>query len=876
MGKCVYNGCTNNKNKCKDIAFFKFPSKNVERTREWQKNCGNTAIALMDFDVLGNKLICEKHFLTTDFIINNQRKLLCKKAVPEKFEKKDLSHESTSTFPLGGASGLKTYPGKGKLVLPSSDLDNPLSYLPHKSTSTFSLACASPLKTYPGKAKPVLPLSDSDSLSGKLRTIEALSLTLQQSDSCDSDISNKITNVPSQNSKLVPINEKLKAKNIQNSRLKKKLYTKAIVKKKLANRSKAVKNFTNMQLFHRKNTAWSYSQKELALSLYYKSPESYKYTRSKLGFVLPSIRTIKSWLKISNLVAGVKTTLTTKLRAKVKTMSDTEKLCVIMFGEVTLEKKLEHNKLQDIIEGYEDLGLLGRNEQIGDTALIFYIQGLLHYWKIPFCYYISSGPTKYDVLKELIGSVITELINISLKPMVLVCDQGATNRSVLTKLGATQEHPVVYINNYKIFTCFDPPHLLKNLRDNFMNPRLNFLINKKAVSWNDVVQAYEIERNNMTSRALRTISHACITPNVFQKLRVKFAEQIFSNTMSSAVSTTSKLNQLISSTGEETADFLKNIGIIFDALNSRSLKNGNPDKRPLSVFANTTLQNLRDGLEYLKQIEVYSSGKIHNIYCIDGFMWTIRAILLLWDDLQKQKVKYLATGFINQEALENFNSIIRNKIGCNLAPSVRQLRLVMQQNMFMRLQLGVDGRNVEDDEAEVLELNEKDEEREGEFLVTKSCDLDEASSGSALQPTSAIVKLESSSIVYFAGYLAFKQLKEYECEICTEKMIESERELFCNNELYLMRRDYGTEQIKFLKRPTDSFVDFVSHLLNVFNSLFVIHKCAKGVVKNIFTCLISESEQFSEVFCIKHKNFIINLLIKLKMYAALNMESERI
>lgn len=82
---CVYNKCLKNNRLHKDLSFFKFPVKNCERAEEWKKNCGNIKIALMDVSSLTNKLICETHFLRTDIIINNKRKLLTKSAVPIKF-----------------------------------------------------------------------------------------------------------------------------------------------------------------------------------------------------------------------------------------------------------------------------------------------------------------------------------------------------------------------------------------------------------------------------------------------------------------------------------------------------------------------------------------------------------------------------------------------------------------------------------------------------------------------------------------------------------------------------------------------------------------------------------------------------------------------
>ncbi|XP_050501982.1 uncharacterized protein LOC126881648 [Diabrotica virgifera virgifera] len=84
--KCVYAGCferndgTNN-----NISFFKFPLKDVERTKIWQKNCGNIDILLMDITDLIQRVICQHHFAVEHIYQSGQRKLLRKNAVPLKF-----------------------------------------------------------------------------------------------------------------------------------------------------------------------------------------------------------------------------------------------------------------------------------------------------------------------------------------------------------------------------------------------------------------------------------------------------------------------------------------------------------------------------------------------------------------------------------------------------------------------------------------------------------------------------------------------------------------------------------------------------------------------------------------------------------------------
>lgn len=106
----------------------------------------------------------------------------------------------------------------------------------------------------------------------------------------------------------------------------------------ILNKSASVQTFVKMQLRHKQRTKWTLQEKRLSLSIYYKSPGCYKFLKNNLGFFLPGIRTIHSWMKIFNLRTGVNTTLVAKLKNKIKSMSDLERQCVVLCDEIKLKK----------------------------------------------------------------------------------------------------------------------------------------------------------------------------------------------------------------------------------------------------------------------------------------------------------------------------------------------------------------------------------------------------------------------------------------------------------------------------------------------------------------------------------------------------------
>lgn len=54
-------------------------------------------------------------------------------------------------------------------------------------------------------------------------------------------------------------------------------------------------------------------------------------------------------------------------------MAYDEKKCVILSGEVLIMKSVEYNKIVDEIEGFKDLGSIGRTQKLGSNALVIMV-----------------------------------------------------------------------------------------------------------------------------------------------------------------------------------------------------------------------------------------------------------------------------------------------------------------------------------------------------------------------------------------------------------------------------------------------------------------------------------------------------------------------
>lgn len=86
----------------------------------------------------------------------------------------------------------------------------------------------------------------------------------------------------------------------------------------------------------------------------------------------------------------------------------------------------------------------------------------------------------------------------------LVYDQGANNKRALANLGSDKNNPKINIDLRTIYTCFDPPHLLKCLRNNFMNTKTEMFVSNKRIRWYNVVQTNNIDQGSMTKSFVKT------------------------------------------------------------------------------------------------------------------------------------------------------------------------------------------------------------------------------------------------------------------------------------------------------------------------------------------------------------------------------------
>lgn len=657
------------------------------------------------------------------------------------------------------------------------------------------------------------------------------------------------------------------------------------------------KAIMTMQVLHKNRRPWTKAEKNLALSLYYKSPSAYIYMR-KNGIILPSESTVRRWLRSILYVPGFVKEYLNQIKLKVSSMKESDKKCSVLFDEVAIMKHIEYNKSLDLIEGFEDMGVLGRFPKYAKHALVIMVRGLYSNWKFPLCYFLTSNGVKGNDLCILIKSSIKEIGDIGLLPTALVCDQGTQNQKLFSLLGGTDSNPTTKIDNQILHLIYDVPHLFKSVRNNLLNGDIQ--INQKKIVFQDIVQTYEIDTKNSKARSMCKISPIHLNPNPFQKMSCKLALQIFSNSVSSAIKTSIHTGQLKSKSANDTADFLLELNNTFDACNSQNLYDKNPNRRPMSSHNKHIFENINKTISTFQNAKkiCHKNNKISVPPCFTGIVWSLNAIKQLYE-LERstaentfpsnEKTFFLLTNRLNQDPLENMFSIMRQKNGYTRNPTAKIFRTCFASICSFSLMKVSEKCNCEADQDEFLTIdvlsnievdvnndtneNISDQEIENETIDTSS---DEHSSSTcSTLPTEIkpkVTTLEECSIIYFAGYLAKRTIEHFNCTNC-EKNLLTHDVINEPNKLLITFKAFehlNNTYSKGLKKPSSLQILICNTGLNVFSKMFAVIKSEKEIVKRMLKVVVlklnKQIKHFDDSTCKDHYEFIVQLLLITRIY----------
>ena len=508
--------------------------------------------------------------------------------------------------------------------------------------------------------------------------------------------------------------------------------------------------------------------KAWALTLYHISGKAYRFLEKLLS--LPSKSTLKKLVSRLASNSGFTEKSIFVLKQRVQVMSESAKICTLIMDEMSLKSHLFYDISSDSIIGFESFGEGKTSNLVANSALVLMARGILSNWKQPVAFFTVNEACNSEKLKDIVDEALLQLELIGLKVVALVSDQGSNFLKFYETMRVTEDKPYLEMHGKQYFTIFDPPHLLKSIRNNLM--KYQFLFDGKTATWSDI-KAFFKKEQTLAIRTAPKLTHRHISPPPFGKMKVKLATQVFSHSVSAGIYTYTTLGGLHAE-AIGTAQLLAKFDKIFDCCNSLSFKDGKICRRPLTA-SSPHLKEIEEGIEFIKSIKVIDSGtgedRTSQLKCLKGWCITLKSIYDLWHKLQREhQISFLCTRQLNQDPLENFFGSIRQQGGNSDNPTPVQFRRAYQKLFHTNL-LTVSSTNCErDDNVPLLQLSsiqdipDIHQENIGPLRIVST------------EYTNEYLEnriFKDNAMAYVTGYLLKKAYELHKCDECVHLCSEN-------------------------------------------------------------------------------------------------------
>lgn len=287
---------------------------------------------------------------------------------------------------------------------------------------------------------------------------------------------------------------------------------------------------------------YTLEDKIFALALLKRSPRCYNLL--KKVFALPSRRTLMSILNKSIMQCGINKDIVEKFKNDIENMSDIDKYCMLIFDEMSLDVSLYYNKQHDHVEGLEEIE--GRTKKFANHVMVFMLRGIAKKWKQPIGYFFVNNSMNKVELGKTIRQCIADMQQVGLRVVGTVCDQySAPAVNYLIEcckkdfLQKNEEYKSegFFVNEIEVIPIFDPPHLLKGIRNNLLKYNCVFTMDGKQQrgSWDHIKTFYEMDVGNYDTKMCYKLTDEHIYENKMKKMKVTLAAQVFSQRVSSSM-----------------------------------------------------------------------------------------------------------------------------------------------------------------------------------------------------------------------------------------------------------------------------------------------------------------------------------------------------
>ncbi|CAI6368536.1 unnamed protein product [Macrosiphum euphorbiae] len=874
--KCIL--CTNKYGPLSiNITFHRFP-KDYERFNKWVNFCRRPDL-LEKGPSICNKTykLCSEHFVETDFKNNGW---LINSAVPSIFNWPDAELQQNSSLKMIPEESIPSTSSTSRIMADSVDIySNSISSINWSNISAIS--CSTPKTSSVSRSLSYSSGNSSTATSNSQTQIhQCLSSNTPRKDKL-----NKLLSI--QKNKFNDLHKQFLTLKKHCSDLEKKSSTLEFFHLMCDNfLNKGFANFVKIQskltLQDPHGHRYSYEIKQFALMVHFMGPKVYRFLRK--SWSLPSVRTLQRTTENWEINPGLNDFLFKVLAVKANSMTVKSKECILCVDEMSLKSFLYFDFKKDEIIGFLNTGFI-KSCDVTKSVMVIMISGLHSSWKQPIGYFfVATTCTGYD-LQNIIFQTVQKLSNISFNVVVMISDLGSNFKHFADQQGITPQTPYFNVGDKEIVYMFDPPHLLKATRNNFFNYRFNS--QNKIAEKIHLTNFYDLDKSNQ-HRLAPKLTDVHLNPNSFQKMRVKFAAQVFSHTVVTGMTTLVSCNELPHS-AFDTIDFIDSMDKLFDIFNSRPIStevsNHEGSKRYSLPFSNSSYQTdfLNLMFNYFENLEIQkfdaeknewvNIARQYNIKFINGWLISIAGLNRLYQNLTNNsdsEIDPICTYRTNQDKLENFFGTARIQNGNCINPTCIQFKRTFKKLFCLDYFEHSEGANCIQDLDDVLLSLEKTPISEFKILFPEKNPIQIPLPITNITNYKQINLPEQNALTYICGYLIGQCLKVHQCTTCLNfaqatTSLSSET-FYCHFKSY---EENPSLLFGNLIMPNSTFYQYIFQINQVFDRHFISLAPQPNVGKTLKD-LILNTIFFYHPCDNFPKDFLINLFLRFQIHNSLN------
>lgn len=426
----------------------------------------------------------------------------------------------------------------------------------------------------------------------------------------------------------------------------------------------------------------------------------YRYTSGGTGYEefrkiipLPSQRTLSRRIQKLKFEPGILLEIFELLKHKVTEMTYKDRDCIIMTDEMAIEEGIEYDSSLKQMFGNVTFPLLTKKK--AKNAMVVMLGGIQTHWKVIVAYELtdSINNKEYGIhLKKMILKIISMAEDIGLRVHINTNDMGPLNIKMwkefdikCKKVNATENPEINYLDLHasivhpnqdsqqkqtrRLHFMADVPHLFKNICQALINNRSftisdecakEYNLKSNKVDFNDIEDLFNVQASFKSSLKLAPkLEEFKLHPTNFEKMKVKTSFHLLHRDVSSSLRILAEQETDKKDTYLTTAWFIEFINKWFYLMTSRGPCDGalNPKYK----------DSYDDNLQFLKKcIHVFKYIIIGNRKCWKpiqtGLIISTTSVIEFSSYcFEELNYKYLLTGRLTQDALENLFCTVRIK-----------------------------------------------------------------------------------------------------------------------------------------------------------------------------------------------------------------------